>query len=62
MIVSSRKHFIGFHVTLRVRDQLRNEAKSQGMSVSKFCYKAILEVLGMTDELENPLEELIKHE
>ena len=62
MILNSRKHFIGFHVTLSVRDQLRKEAKSQGMSVSKFCYKAILTALGMTDELENALEELIKHE
>jgi len=62
MIVSKRKHFIGFHVTKSVRNRIRKEAEKQEISVSLFVYRALLTVLKMPDEMEMPLEELLKHE
>jgi hypothetical protein len=60
MITSLRYFFIGFHVTKKVRDELRRVAKKRGISVSMFCYKTILEKLDLPDELETPIEELLR--
>ena len=60
MIRSERKYFIGFHVTKTVQNELRRVAKKEGISVSKFCYRALLKELDLPDEMEVPIEELMK--
>lgn len=60
---SERRHMVGFHVTKKVRDKLRQEARVQKISVSLFMYKLLLEKFQMPDELapeDAPLEEMLK--
>jgi hypothetical protein len=49
VILSHRTAFIGFHLTVPMRDKLRKEAKEHGMSVSMYIYSLVRKHLGYED-------------
>lgn len=58
-MTENRVHFIGFHVTKSVRNELRRVTTKRGISISRFLYEMVLEKLELPDLSEHSTEELI---